>query len=292
MIALAAVGLLGLLVIPPLVAQIRDFIDAVPDFIDELTAGRGPLGFLQDDYQIVDRVREAIEEEGAGGVLGVAAPAQAIATSVITAVVGLVTIIFLTFFMLLEGRRSVDRFLALLPESTRPRWERVGSDIYRTVGGYVSGNLLISLIAGTVSAIVLFVLGSDYAIALAVVVGIFDLIPLAGATIAAIIVSTVAFIELGWVKGLIVVAFFIGYQQLENHVLQPVIYGRTVQMSPLAVLIAVLIGAELAGVLGALAAIPIAGTVQAIFGKLLRYRKRRSQSNDGALPCRANRGVL
>ena len=273
MVALAAVGLLGLLVIPPLVAQIRDFIDAVPDFIDELTAGRGPLGFLQDDYQIVDRVRDAIEEQGAGGVLGVAAPAQAIATSVITAVVGLVTIIFLTFFMLLEGRRSVARFLALLPESTRPRWERVGGDIYRTVGGYVSGNLLISLIAGTVSAIVLFVLGSDYAIALAVVVGIFDLIPLAGATIAAIIVSTVAFIELGWVKGLIVVAFFIGYQQLENHVLQPVIYGRTVQMSPLAVLIAVLIGAELAGVLGALAAIPIAGTVQAIFRELLRYRK-------------------
>jgi predicted PurR-regulated permease PerM len=273
MIALAAIGLLGLLVIPPLVAQIRDFIDAVPDFIDELTAGRGPFGFLQDDYQIVDRVREAIREEGAGGVLGVAAPAQAIATSVITAVVGVVTIIFLTFFMLLEGRRSVDRFLALLPESARPRWERVGNDIYRTVGGYVSGNLFISLIAGTVSVIVLFALGSDYAVALGVVVGIFDLIPLAGATIAAIVVSTVAFIELGWVKGLIVVAFFIGYQQLENHVLQPVIYGRTVQMSPLAVLIAVLIGAELAGVLGALAAIPVAGTVQAIFRELLRYRR-------------------
>ena len=81
------------------------------------------------------------------------------------------------------------------------------------------------------------------------------------------------FIELGWIKGLIVVAFFIGYQQLENHVLQPVIYGRTVQMSPLAVLIAVLIGAELAGVLGALAAIPIAGTVQAILREILRYRK-------------------
>jgi predicted PurR-regulated permease PerM len=273
MITLAAVGLLGFLVIPPLVTQIRDFIDAVPDFIDELTAGRGPLGFLQEDYRIVDRVRDAIEEQGASGVLGVAAPAQAIATSVITAVVGFVTIIFLTFFMLLEGQRSVDRVLGLLPESARPRWERVGNDIYRTVGGYVSGNLLISLIAGTASVIVLFALGSDYAIALGVVVGIFDLIPLAGATIAAIIVSTVVFIELGWVKGLIVVAFFIGYQQLENHVLQPVIYGRTVQMSPLAVLIAVLIGAELAGVLGALAAIPIAGTVQAIFRELLRYRK-------------------
>ena len=272
-IALSAIGLLGFLVIPPLVDQVRDFIDAVPEFIDELTAGRGPLGFLQEDYRIVDRVRDAIEERGAGGVLGVAAPAQAIATSVITAVVGVVTIIFLTFFMLLEGRRSVDRFLALLPESTRPRWERVGRDIYRTVGGYVTGNLFISLIAGAVSVVVLFSLGSDYAVALGVVVAIFDLIPLAGATIAAILVSTVVFIELGWVKGLIVVGFFVAYQQLENHVLQPVIYGRTVQLSPLAVLIAVLIGAELAGVLGALAAIPVAGAVQAIFRELLRYRK-------------------
>jgi predicted PurR-regulated permease PerM len=271
-IALSAIGLLGFLVIPPLVNQVRDFIDAVPEFIDELTAGRGPLGFLQEDYRIVDRVRDAIREQGAGGVLGVAAPAQAIATSVITAVVGVVTIIFLTFFMLLEGRRSVDRFLALLPESARPRWERVGRDIYRTVGGYVTGNLFISLIAGTVSVIVLFALGSDYAVALGVVVAIFDLIPLAGATIAAILVSTVVFIELGWVKGLIVVGFFVAYQQLENHVLQPVIYGRTVQLSPLAVLIAVLIGAELAGVLGALAAIPLAGTVQAVFRELLRYR--------------------
>jgi predicted PurR-regulated permease PerM len=272
LLALAAIGLLGFLLVPPLVSQIRDFIEAVPGFIDELTAGRGPLGFLQDEYQIVDRVSDAIERQGAGGVLGVAAPAQAIAASVVTAVVGLITIVFLTFFMLLEGRRSVARFLALLPESTRPRWERVGRDIYRTVGGYVSGNLLISLIAGTVSVIVLFVLGSDYAVALGVLVAIFDLIPLAGATIAAVLVSTVVFIELGWIKGLIVVAFFVAYQQLENHVLQPVIYGRTVQLSPLAVLIAVLIGAELAGVLGALAAIPIAGTVVAIFRELLRYR--------------------
>jgi predicted PurR-regulated permease PerM len=272
LLALAAIGLLGFLLIPPLVGQISDFIDAVPGFIDELTAGRGPLGFLQDEYQIVDRVSDAIERQGAGGVLGVAAPAQAIAASVVTAVVGLITIVFLTFFMLLEGPRSVERFLALLPESTRPRWGRVGRDIYRTVGGYVSGNLLISLIAGTVSVIVLFALGSDYAIALGVLVALFDLIPLAGATIAAVLVSTVVFIELGWVKGLIVVAFFVAYQQLENHVLQPVIYGRTVQLSPLAVLIAVLIGAELAGVLGALAAIPIAGTVQAIFRELLRYR--------------------
>jgi predicted PurR-regulated permease PerM len=94
-------------------------------------------------------------------------------------------------------------------------------------------------------------------------------------------VSVVIFIELGWVKGVIVAVFFLVYQQLENHVLQPVIYGRTVQLSPLAVLVAVLIGAELAGVLGALAAIPIAGTVQAIFRELLRYRSETAAAGAG-----------
>jgi predicted PurR-regulated permease PerM len=255
------------------VSQIRDFIEAIPDLIEDVTAGRGPLGFLQDDYQIVDRAREAIEDRGVGGVLGVTEPAIAIAQGVVTAVVGIVTIAFLTFFMLLEGRRSVDRFLGAVPEGARPRWERVGAEIYRTVGGYVTGNLFISLIAGAAATIVLFAVGSDYALALGVVVAILDLIPLAGATIAAVIVSLVAFIELSWVRGVIVVVFFLVYQQLENHVLQPVIYGRTVQLSPLAVLIAVLIGAELAGVLGALAAIPIAGVAQAIVRELLRYRR-------------------
>lgn len=271
-LAVAIVTGLGFLLIPPLVEQIVEFVEAVPDLIDDLVAGRGPLGFLQDEYQIVERARDAIETQGVGGVLGVTGAGLAIARSVITAIVGVLTILFLTFFMLLDGKRLVGRFYAFLPESMRPRWQRVGDEIYRTVGGYVTGNVFISIIAGVASAIVLFTLGSDYAIALAVLVAVLDLIPLAGATLAAILVSTVIFVELGWVRGLIAVAFFVLYQQLENHVLQPVIYGRTVALSPLVVLIAVLIGAELAGILGALAAIPVAGIVQAIGRELIRYR--------------------
>jgi predicted PurR-regulated permease PerM len=273
LLAVVALVVLGSLLLPPLVAQVTDFIEAVPDFVDDLTAGRGPLGFLQEDYEIVDRVQEAIETRGAGGVLGVTETGLAIAQGVVAAVVGAVAIAFITFFMLLDGPRMVTRFLEFVPEGTRPRWERVGRDVYRTVGGYVTGNLLISLIAGIASAIVLFALGSDYAIALAVVVAVLDLVPLAGATLAAVIVSTVGFIELGWIRGTILIAFFLVYQQLENHILQPVIYGRTVQLSPLVVLVAVLIGAELVGILGALAAIPVAGIVQAVSRELLRYRR-------------------
>jgi predicted PurR-regulated permease PerM len=272
-LAILFVTAIGFLVLPPLVRQVTDFVEAVPDLIDDITAGRGPFGFLQDEFQIVDRIREAIEREGVGGVLGLSEPLLEIVRSVVTAVVGIVTIVFLTFFMLLEGPRMIERFLSLLPHATRVRWERVGREIYRTISGYVTGNLFISLIAGTTSTIVLFAVGSDYAVALGLVVAILDLIPLAGATIAAVIASTVVLIETDVVRFVVVVAFFIAYQQIENHVLQPLVYGRTVQLSPLAVLCAVLVGAELAGILGALFAIPVAGSLLAIARELMIFRR-------------------
>jgi predicted PurR-regulated permease PerM len=174
--------------------------------------------------------------------------------------------------MLLEGPTWVDRFYRLLPEQSQPRWRKVGDEIYRTVGGYVTGNLLISLIAGGLTTIVLLILGVPYAVALGLIVAILDLIPLAGATIAAILIGIVAFLH-SIPAGIIVVVFFIVYQQVENHVLQPVVYGRTVQLSPLAVLISILIGAELAGILGALAAIPVAGSIQVVVNDWLEHHR-------------------
>ena len=272
-LALLVLTGIGFLVVPPLVSQVSDFVNAVPDLVDDITAGRGPLGWLQDEYQIVDRVREAIERQGPGGVLGLGAGVLDVVRSVVTAVVGAITIIFLTYFMLLEGPRTVRGLLDVLPETVRPRYERVSRDIYRSISGYVTGNLLISLLAGVLSTIVLFAVGSEFAIALGLLVAILDLIPLAGATLAAIIVSTVILIETDWIRCLIVIGFFIGYQQFENHVIQPLVYGRTVQMSPLAVLCAVLVGAQLAGILGALLAIPVAGSLLAIAREILQYRQ-------------------
>ena len=272
-LALLVLTGIGFLVIPPLVSQVTDFVNTVPDFIDDLTAGRGPFGWLQDEYQIVDRIRAAIEKQGVGGVLGLSEPVLDIVRSVATAVVGAITIIFLTYFMLLEGPRTIKGLLALLPEPIRPRYERVGRDIYRTISGYVTGNLLISLVAGVLATVVLFAVGSEFAVALGLLVAILDLVPLAGATLAAIIAATVVFIEAGWFRCLIVIAFFVAYQQFENHVLQPLVYGRTVQLSPLAVLCAVLVGAQLAGILGALVAIPVAGSLLAIAREILDYRK-------------------
>jgi len=270
--ALVAVALVGWLFIPTLVDQVNNFADKVPSYLDDITKGRGRLGFLQEKYHLVDKARKALHEGGASKLFGVSGTALAVAKGVVTAVLATLTIIFMTFFMLLEGPTWLDRFFSLLQPEPRRRWRAVGHDIYRTVGGYVTGNLLISLIAGALTAIVLAIMGVPYAIALGLIVGILDLIPLAGATIAAIIVGAVAFLH-SVPAGIVVIAFFLIYQQVENHILQPVVYGRTVQLSPLAVLIAVLIGAELAGVLGALAAIPVAGALQVIFLDWLRHRR-------------------
>ncbi len=257
--------------VPTLVREVNDLADAVPGYIDDLTRGRGRLGFLERDYQIVEKAREAIEKSGVGGVLGLSNTALSLTKSVLNAVIAVVTIAFLTLFMLLEGPVWVERFYGLLDEKSQPRWRKVGSDIYRTVGGYVTGNLAISLIAGVVSTAVLLGLGVPYAVALGLIVALLDLIPLAGATIAAIIVSAVGFLH-STTAGIVLVIFFILYQQFENHVLQPLVYSRTVRLSPLVVLVAVLLGAELAGVIGALGAIPLAGSIQVILADWYAHR--------------------
>ena len=269
--ALAAVAAVAALFLPTVIDETNAFAEALPGYVDELTRGEGPLGFLQEDYQVVDKVQDAVRDGGAAKVLGFSGAALTVTKSVLTMIVAIVTIFFLTFFMLLEGRQWVERAYSLVPPESEERWRTVGRDVYRTVGGYVSGNLLISLIAGVVTSIVLSIVGVPYAIALGLLVAILDLIPLAGATIAAILVGTIAFLD-GVTSGVIVVAFFLVYQQIENHILYPIVYSRTVQPSPLVVLIAVLIGAELAGVLRAFGAIPVAGTLHVVIRDYLGHR--------------------
>jgi predicted PurR-regulated permease PerM len=267
LLALAIVVAATALLTPKVIDQVSQLADAAPGYVRDFSHGRGPLGSLERRYHVSDHVHDALGGHGGAGT------ALSIGRGVVTGIAGVVTIIFMTLFMLLEGPAWTERLYGLLPVDSQPRWRKVGYDIYRTIGGYVSGNLLISLIAGTSATLLLLILGIPYALALGLVVGILDLVPLAGATLAAIIVAVVAFVD-STTNGIVVVVFFIVYQQLENHFLQPVVYGRTVQLSPLAVLISVLIGAEVAGVLGALGAIPIAGAIQVLLRDWREHRTR------------------
>ncbi len=278
-LSIAVLVAIGFTFVPTLVDQLNELVHKLPDYVHDVTHGRGRLGFLETKYHLQERVDQAVKSGGAGKAFGLTGAALSVAKGVITIVVASITIVFMTFFMLLEGPAWVERFYGLLPEQSRPRWRKVGYDVYRTVGGYVTGNLLISLIAGVTTTVVLLIMGVPYAVALGLIVAILDLIPLAGATIAAILIGIVAFLH-SIPAGIVVVVFFVVYQQIENHVLQPVIYGRTVQLSPLAVLISILIGAELAGILGALAAIPVAGSLQVL---LLDWRHHRAEHRPAPL---------
>jgi len=267
---LALAGLLALLV-PPLIRQVEGLVAAVPGYVDQLTSGRGPLGSIERHYHVVERAREAASGDAATRLLGGAGTVLSITRGIVSFAAGTVAVGFLTLFMLLEGPAWVKRGLDALPESRRARCRRVGGRIRETVSGYVTGNLLISVIAGTSAGIVLTLNGVPFPVALGLLVAILDLIPLAGATLAGIVLAIVAFLT-SVSAGIIVVAYFLVYQLLENHLLQPLVYGRTVRLSPLVVLVAVLVGSDLAGVLGALGAIPVAGTLQILLADLLGRR--------------------
>ena len=272
LIVLIVIAAVGATFVPKLIDEVNGLVQALPNYVHDLTHGRGRLGFLEHRYHVVEKVREQVKNGGAKKVLGLSGAALTVTKSIITIIAATVTIVFLTFFMLLEGRGWVERVYSLFPEHSQARWRKVGDDIYKTVGGYVTGNILISLIAGGSITIVLLVMGVPYAVALGLLVAFLDLIPLAGATVAGIVVAVVAFLH-SVPAGIVAVLFVIVYQQVENHFLQPVIYGKTVQLSPLVVLVSVLVGAELAGILGALAAIPVAGSIQVIVRDQLGARR-------------------
>jgi predicted PurR-regulated permease PerM len=272
LLLLIVIVAVGASFVPKLIDEVNGFVAALPNYVQDLTHGRGRLGFLERNYQIVEKVRAAVQNGGATKILGLSGAALSVTKSIVTMVVATLTIVFLTFFMLLEGGGWMERIYGLFPDHQQTRVRKIGYDIYKTVGGYVTGNILISLIAGASATIVLLIMSVPYAVALGLLVAILDLIPLAGATVAGIVISLVAFLH-SIPAGIVVLVFVIVYQQLENHFLQPVIYGRTVQLSALAVLVSVLVGAELAGILGALAAIPVAGSLQVLIRDQLAHRR-------------------
>src|SRR2546428_6176848 len=131
--ALVVIAGIAWLFIPTLVNQVNDFAGKGPDYLDDLTKGRGRLGFLQEKYHLVDKARKALKEGGASKLFGLSGTALAVAKGVVNAVLATVTIAFMTFFMLLEGRGWIESFFSLLRPDSRRRWQAVGRDIYRTV---------------------------------------------------------------------------------------------------------------------------------------------------------------
>jgi predicted PurR-regulated permease PerM len=255
----------------PLASQGTDLAGQLPGIISDARAGRGPVGDLLERTNALQLVQdnEARIREFA---TGLGTPALNLLRGLGTGVVAAVTIFVLAYLAVLEGPKVVDGTLALFPPQRAERIRRVTRDCAKTVTGYISGNLLISAICGVLTYTVLKISGVQFAALIALFVAIADLIPLVGATLGAVVASIAAFLH-SVPAGIAVVIFFVIYQQLENHLLQPVIFARTVKLNPLAVLIAILLATELAGILGALLAIPVAGIIQVVLRDVWDHRR-------------------
>jgi predicted PurR-regulated permease PerM len=197
------------------------------------------------------------------------------AGTVLGGAVAVSTVFFLALFLLYELPGLAQVVLNQIPPERRPRVVAAARHMNRNIGGYVAGNLVISLICGAVTTLSLYLLGVPFSLALGVFMAVFDLIPLVGATIGSLVVIAAALVLVDTRAAIVMFVIVMVYQQIENHILQPLIYGRTVQIPSLTVLIAVLCGGAALGLVGALLAIPIAGTIQAVVAELLEERAER-----------------
>ncbi len=262
----------------PLVTAAINFGKQVPHLVSEAKHGRGPLGKLVYRLHLQKYLSEG-SSKLTSQLTKVLKPATAfsVGAAAISTVVAILTIAVLTFFTMLEAPRMWRGVLSLFRPPTAERLERVVDESIRSVTGYMLGNGLTSVIAGVISGTTLAILGVPFALLLGVFVALVDLLPLVGGLLAGLPVVVIAAIH-SVPAGIVMLVVFLVYQQIENHVLNPVIMSRTVQLNPFWVLIAVLVGATLGGKIagglgtfvGALIGIPVGGALQVIVRELRR----------------------
>lgn len=250
--AAAIVGI-GFLIVPPVIDEGQDFAHNLPDYVNQ------GQNILARNETIDNWVRENAQQGQAdpqalfGGVLSYG-------MGIVSAFVSMVTLFVLTLYLLMDGPRLYGWIISGLSPRTRANVERVKPEITRVVSGYVVGQAITSVLFGIFTFVVLSLAGVPQPILLAVVAALLDAIPLIGATVATIPAVLLA-MTVSITTGIVVLVLYLAYQQIENYIIIPRIYGKTLQISALASLLAVLIGGSLLGIVGVLLALPIAAAL-------------------------------
>jgi predicted PurR-regulated permease PerM len=256
--------LLGAILVPPIVNGANDLASKAPDYAAQArdyVEKNKRLRKLEDDYGVITKLEDEAKKlpSKAGTAAGTLTN---IGVGVVNSIFAGLTILILSIFMVANGRSWVHRAIELRPPEQAARLEHAVDGIATAVANYVGGALAQATVAGITSFIVMKILGIPFAGPLAVLVGVADLIPLVGATIAAVLVAIVTLFADFPIDTIIWVIWAIVYQQLENTVIQPQIQRRAVDLNPFVVLVSVLFGSTLFGVGGALLAIPLAASLQ------------------------------
>jgi predicted PurR-regulated permease PerM len=263
LVSLAALAVLGgflAVAIPPLVDEINRFVSRAPHYAQSLNNRNTFLGHINQRYHLVQQLQKALSSGGissiSSGVLGAGEVVLSVAT-------GIVIVVILTIYFLADMPRVTRTFHRLVPRSRRARAGLLIDETFARVGGYLLGNLLTSVIAAVGTLIWLLIFGVPYPVLLAVFVGLMDLIPIVGSTIAGIIVSLVA-LTVSLPIAIATAVFYIVYRNAEDYLITPRVMKRTVKVPGLVTVIAVLIGGALLGIIGALIAIPVAAAIKLI----------------------------
>jgi predicted PurR-regulated permease PerM len=250
---------------------VEDLSADLPGYVDDLRHNE-TFRKYDDKYDITKNLRKQAEDlptklGDAAGTL------RDVTVGVFSSLIQLFSILVISFFLVRDGGRLLAFLFRQLSSETEARARGIATDLSDAIVGYVFGNFAISVLAGLVTYVTLLILGVPFALPLAILFGFFDLVPLVGATLGGILVGVVVAFN-DFPVGLIVWAgVLILYQQVENNLIQPFVYGRAVQLHPLIVILAILIGGSLLGVLGALMAIPAAAGVQAVVRDFWRIRQ-------------------
>jgi predicted PurR-regulated permease PerM len=268
-IALLAGFLLS--VVPPLVRQTTNFIASTPQLIEQARKPDSTIGKYVQKYKLEDQV-DKISDQAKDRLGNIGGAAVTSITKFLGSVFTVLTILVLTFMMLIEGPHWIRFIRDLIPDEHQDRADRLASDMYRVVKGYVNGQVVLAVIAACMLLPGLLLLHVSYPAALVVVVFICGLIPLVGHTIGAVIVTTVALFHSPW-SAVIILGYYILYQQIENYIIQPRIQANSTNMSPLLVFASVIVGVSFGGLFGGLVAIPVAGCIRIALLDYLRTKK-------------------
>lgn len=274
------VGML-LIVVPQLVREFQGFISRVPEYLEQI---EGMLLSLQ-QYPFVSEL-DIMEGELVNQLLGGLSQAVAVlqfAVNAATTVLSASVILVLTFLMLMEAEAIHNHAISLLPISEQPRARQMSARMGTKIAGWLRGIVLLSLFIGITTGIAMWALGMPYPLLLALAAGMFEFLPMVGAYLGAAPAVALALFQPTWVLVAVIVFFFL-IQQIENNVLAPMIMGHEVEMPPLLVIVAILIGAALMGIVGALLAVPVTAIVQVVWTDLvvqeIRKRQRATQGDE------------
>jgi predicted PurR-regulated permease PerM len=256
---------------PPLVKQTESFVNAAPRLVKDFRGQDSETGRLIRKYHLqkqVDTFSKQLSERLKHSGSAAFSTVQKIGSSAFA----MLTILVLTFMMLVEGPRWLGLFKEIVPDRHEARVDRLTMEMYKVIKGYVNGQVLLAALASVLIMPAILILHISYPIALMVVVFVCGLIPMVGHTIGAIIVTTVALFHSSS-AAVIILAYYILYQQLENIFIQPRVQANSTNMSPLLVFMAVVVGVSFGGLFGGLIAIPAAGSLRILVLEYLRHEK-------------------